>query len=343
MKISKSFLWIFLVFLFSFCYVFLFLAIFPETLFITDYNIYSDIFAGDSEDTGFYPLYIALKEFFRLVGFEYTYFQYFSGTIFVFSNILFFNYIYKKLYRGLALENMLAFGFVFLSFPFIKSFSLVKSFVSLSILLLVFLVIQFNSLPRFAHFALPLFPPLMSPLALPFSSLMYASTLRKLRYSILSFFSRLSLPRFAAPVFIRLRLHLNPLFLVLSSIGLFCFAFYLILRSPIFSGLDFFESIFSVYDLFAHKIDSYFPAVNWLFIFLSILSFFVALPTSVSLLSIVLAYSVFIGFGRVSMFLPYTFVLCSNFYPRYRLLFRFFLSAYMIFAIVKGFALIQEL
>ncbi len=344
MKLPKSLCVVFIILLLSYFYVVFFLSIFPNTLFVTDFNIYTDIFSGDSEDTGFYPFYIALKELFRLIGLNYSHFQYFSGTIFVFSNTLFLNYIYKKFYSGLLLEILLAYGFIFCSFPLIKSFTLVKSFLSLSLLLLVFLILRNKSLPRIINFTLPLLPIFISPLSLPFSSLLYVPIIAQSKSYLISLCARFSLPRFSIPhPFLTSRLRVYTLLLIVSSLSVLSFSILLILRSPIFSGLDLVESIFSVYDLFSHKFDSYFPAVNWLLVLFSIFLFLVVFPTSSSLLSIIFAYSAFVGFGRVSIFLPYTLVSCSVFYPRFRPLFRTLLSAYMTFGIVKGLYFMQEL
>ena len=99
--------------------------LFPNVLLITDYDNYSRIFSGTAEDTGFYPLFIIIKEFYRLTNLDYSIFQIFNASLYSFSTLFVF---YKspfsprnKLKNKLFLESIIILS-TFASFYLLKSF-----------------------------------------------------------------------------------------------------------------------------------------------------------------------------------------------------------------------------
>ena len=128
MKIRKSYFWILLILIFSCVYTSYFISSYPQVLYLTDHQNYLLVFSGEGEDTGFYPLFIALKEIFRFFSIDYSVFQHLVGISFVTSCIFFFRYLYTNYFRFTFVELLTVCAFVLFSYPFVKSFSLRRIF-----------------------------------------------------------------------------------------------------------------------------------------------------------------------------------------------------------------------
>ena len=342
MKIRKSYFWILLILIFSCFYTYYFISSYPQVLYLTDHQNYLLVFSGEGEDTGFYPLFIALKEIFRFFSIDYSVFQHLVGISFVASYIFFFRYLYSNVFSLTFVELLTVCAFVLFSYPFVKSFSLVKSFLSLSSLLVVFVVSESCPISRPLGAVLPIVPSLFSPISLPFTLLFYIPLIGKLKYFLFSLFTRwrpltlkLNLPKSS--------LSRRNLYAFGWFFGLLFIAIQLITRSIIFDQRSLTDSLPLVYELFVDKFLVYIGASNFVLLAFASLGLLSFLPLSIGILGIIFAYSVLVGFGRVSIFIPFILPFLCKYFPSYKPFLRLLLFAYMFFCVNRGLVLLGDL
>ena len=163
--------------------------LFPKVLILTDYSSYSRIFSGTAEDTGFYPLFIIIKEFYRLTNLDYSIFQIFNASLYSFSTLFIF---YKSpLSPRNKLKNKFFLDLVILvstiiSFYLLKSFSLIKVFLAISWLNISISLFKKNTIIYYISTSLSI---LISPLAIFPNLLIFSNFFIKFRNYFIKFFS----------------------------------------------------------------------------------------------------------------------------------------------------------
>ena len=159
----------------------IFVYLFPKVLQLTDYDNYFLIFSGTAEDTGFYPLFIIIKEIYRLSGFNYYFFQIFNASLYSFSTL--FIYFKSSLSPRVRIRNKIFLDILIIlstliSFYFFKSFNLIKVFLAISWLNISLTLFTKNS---FEYYLFNAFGILISPLALFSNLLIFSNFFTKIR------------------------------------------------------------------------------------------------------------------------------------------------------------------
>jgi len=278
---------------------------------LTDYATYQSIFKGDSEDVGFYPVFIAIKNIFVYFSIPFSIFQIGVSSLYTISICIFIVLSLSSLKirnKSIILISIaIAIAYSLFSYSSLKAFSLVKFYLSISILGFSCLTIRPKYIelasPSIFNLALALFA---SPQTSPALLLYLNQSLGKFFLQFVAIVSNLG---FKMPSLSNAKL-LNAIFCT----SLILILFGLLALSPLIKDSDnsvplilittFFDK-FNAY-LPAHFIQQAFYLLPLLFFSLILLflcfrrnSFFLFLP-SISLLIIVL-----FGTNRFSPLVPF--------------------------------------
>ena len=305
--------------------------LFPKVLILTDYSSYSRIFSGTAEDTGFYPLFIIIKEFYRLTNLDYSIFQIFNASLYSFSTLFIF---YKSpLSPRNKLKNKFFLDLVILvstiiSFYLLKSFSLIKVFLAISWLNISISLFKKNTIIYYISTSLSI---LISPLAIFPNLLIFSNFFIKFRNYFIKFFFTLWLKINSIKVKFN-----SKTFLKTIAIFIIIFvSFELINRSPAIDLLNNKTLRDALLASFNEKVDAYkipgvdIMTISLLFLIAFLISLFI--PLNIIIWFVILILTLGPLSGRITPFLPICFYLINNKYLnlRYILLISFY--AYSIF------------
>ena len=138
MLIKRTYLIFVLFSFFAVAYKSLIYISYPSIARLTDFSNYDAIFRGDAEDVGFYPVYIAIKNIFVYFGIPFPVFQIIVSSLYTISICTFMLLSLRSLKlksRSIVMASVaIAILYSLLSYSSLKSFSLVKLYLSISIL-----------------------------------------------------------------------------------------------------------------------------------------------------------------------------------------------------------------
>ena len=317
MQISRTYL---LFVLFSFlavAYKYLIYTSYPEIAQLTDFFNYDAIFRGDAEDVGFYPVFIAIKNIFVYFGIPYPVFQIIVSSLYTISICTFIVLSLKSLKvipKSIVMVSVvIAIVYSLFSYSSLKSFSLVKFFLSISILGFSCCTIRPTIFRLVSPSLLNLTASLLaSPQTFP-ALLLYSNN--RLRQPLLSFrntVTKLKITKFSITT--------ENLFRFIALVLIFFIIWFLVSLSPIITDGSV-KILSALLIAFAEKVSAYLPSE---FLNLS-LSFFavcvILLPivcfmtksSHLFLTSIALILILLFGTNRFSPLIPFfLFSLLSN-------------------------------
>lgn len=313
---------------------------FPKVLTLTDYDNYSRIFSGTAEDTGFYPLFIIIKEFYRLTNLDYSIFQIFNASLYSFSILFIF---YKsplspinKLKNKFFLELLIVFS-TFISFYLLKSFNLIKVFLAISWLNISITLFKKNTINYYVFSSLSI---LISPLAIFPNLFIFSNFVLKIRNYFIKILFDLKLK------FNSIKIKFNSKnFLKAIAILIFIFvSFELLNRSPAIDLVNNQTLKDALLTSFEEKVDAYkIPGADITTISLLILMAFLfslVVPLNIIIWFVVLVLSLGPLSGRLTIFIPICIYLINNKYLNLKYILLILFYAYSIFKGLINYSLI---
>jgi hypothetical protein len=329
--------------LFSFFTVFykLFIYVsFPNIAQLTDFLNYDAIFRGHTEDTGFYPVFISIKNIFVYFSIPYPVFQITVSSLYTISVCTFLLSSMESLKlksKSIVMTSaLIAIAYSLLSYSSFKSFSLVKFYLSISILGFSCCIIRPNNIsltsPSLFNLAGALFT---SPQTLPALLLYSNDRIRQHRSSISNVLKKL-----------RIRLSLSPkklLQLMLLVLSLLTVWFLVSLSTLLADGSSDIASI--LFTSLTHKFSTYLsPDLLGLLLFFCLLCpvliFFTFCWRGLSYLALSLAallIVVLFGLNRFSPLIPF---FLFSFFSQRPLICICLIDMFLSYEIIKGIGLL---
>jgi len=342
MQVSRTYL----IFVFSsiFAVIFKYLIYIanPNIAKLTDFSSYDTIFRGDAEDVGFYPVFIAIKNFFVHFEIPYPVFQIIVSSLYTISICTFILLSLKSLkLKSNSIRMASAFIvilYALVSYSSLKSFSLAKFYLSISILGFSCCTISPNIVrlasPSLVNLACAL---LVSPQTTPALILYSMDGIKK---SFASFYRTLSNMRIA-----NLSVSTKKIYrFIIIAFALFIFSYFLSLSPLLKDGSSEIHSL--LYISLIDKLNAYLPfdiLPLWpLLCLLCIVLIFILCFWSGSTYLVLLASSTLIvflfGTNRFSPLVPFiTFSLLSQ----RPLICIFSINLFLSYEIIKGIGLLM--
>lgn len=294
--------------------------LFPEILFVTDFETYNLMWTTDFEDTGFYPIFIFLRELFLIFSLPYSFFQVFSASLYIFSNLT----LAASSGKSKSITIFVTLLICLFSFPLIKSFSLVKSFLSLSCFNLACLLYWNGFFRNKLFFILPIFA---SPIALPLVLTQVTEYPCKIRSYILNIPANLRSKLKIKFISLPKGTFLN-LFYMFLCMTIFLLVF---LRAPLFALSD---PLANLTAFFLGKFYYYFNPALTLIAIITVFFFFVVFPRLCFPVAIVLSMLV-MGYQRTSILIPTFCLLFIKNQPSFRIYGLLLLITYSTYNVFK--------